>query len=208
MRHGQTLSNIQKIYQGQGDSPLSKNGTAQAKLAAKFLKNVNLDAIYCSDLKRSEATAKIIAKYHPKTPILKLRTLRERYYGDWEGLTFEAIAEKYKKLYATWEKNPIKASIPHAEKLKDLQDRVVKTVKKLVKKHKSGTILIVGHGGVNRALLFHYLGMPLNNFWKIKQDNCCINIILTDGEKSKVTLLNSVCFLKEPNLKNGDDALS
>ncbi len=204
MRHGETEANIAQIYQGQGNSSLSNNGKNQASAAANFLKNMKIDAIYCSDLTRSLDTAKAVAKHHKKLEPISLKALRERHYGCWEGLRFDEIEKKHGRLYKKWHKAPNKAVIPGAETLKELQKRAVGAVKGLMKKHRGQTVLIVGHGGINRTILFHFLGLDLNNFWKIKQDNCCINIIEPGSKGHKVTLLNSSCFLGELRLKKKD----
>jgi len=40
-----------------------------------------------------------------------------------------------------------------------------------------GNIVIVAHGGVNRVILCHLLGIPLENIFRIEQDYGCLNII-------------------------------
>ena len=106
----------------------------------------------------------------------------------------------YPKLYEKWLVEPDRIIIPGAETLMQLQKRAIKTLKSIIKKNK--TVLIVGHGGINRTILFHYMGIDLNHFWKIKQDNCCINIIEFKGPDMtpRVALLNSTCFLGEKRL--------
>ncbi len=207
LRHGETLSNIKMIYQGQGNSALSPCGKNQAKLVSDFLKKTEIDFVYSSDLTRSYVTASIIGKPHRLKPT-KVRALRERYYGKWEGMRFDAIQKKYKDLYATWEINPGTAVIPGAEKLEELQDRGIKAIEKIVKRHKGKTILIVGHGGINRAILFKYLNLELNNFWRVKQDNCCLNVIKFSYPYPRVALMNSTFFLGEKRLFSGNSVLA
>ncbi len=199
LRHGETLANIAQIYQGQGDSELSPAGINQAESVAKFLSSTKIDCFFCSDLKRSLHTAQIISKAHSKKPAA-LQELRERYFGKWEGLSFNQINAEYSKLYKQWMKDPAKAIIPGAETLVALQKRAIRKIKQIIKKDK--TILIVGHGGINRAILFYYLGLDLNCFWKIKQDNCCINMIEFKGKemKARICVLNSTCFMGEKRL--------
>jgi probable phosphoglycerate mutase len=195
LRHGETLANIELIYQGQGDSPLSELGVAESELLAKALENEKFAGIYSSTLARSSETANIIAKQSDLN-IVKIPELAERYYGVFEGLTFESIKEKYPDIYQLWLTNPDKAIIKDAETLEELQRRGVKAVSNILKKHKGETICIVGHGAINRTILFHYMNLGLDNFWRIKQDNCCINIIEFD-KHPMVTLLNSTYFLGE-----------
>lgn len=203
MRHGETLSNIKQLYQGQGDGELSPLGIKQAKASSKYLKGLDIEAIYSSDLQRAQKTAEEIAKPH-KLGVEALRDLRERYYGDWEGLKFSTLAAKYKILYKKWLIDPDKALIPRAEKLRDMQKRGVKTIEMIAQRHRGKTVLIVGHGGINRAILFHYLGLDLNNFWKIRQSNCCINIIEFRKPYPKLVLMNASMHLEGIDLLKVD----
>lgn len=199
LRHGETQANIEQRYQGQGDTDLSELGIEEAALLAKALRKEKFAAIYSSTLKRSYRTASAIAKPH-KLDVIKVPGLMERYYGEWENMNFEDIRNKYGRTYDSWLINPGKTKIPKAEKLEDLQKRGVPEIEKLVKRHKGETICVVGHGGINRTILFHYMNMDLNNFWKIKQDNCCVNIIEIDRVPS-ITLLNSTWFLGEKRIR-------
>jgi len=198
LRHGETLANINLIYQGQGDSPLSELGIDEAKLLAKALKTEQFTGLYSSNLTRSYETARIVSE-HQKTEAVIIPELIERNYGIFEGLSFHEIKEKYPDLYLTWLKHPDKALIERAETLEDLQARGVAAVSKLIAKHEGQTFCIVGHGGINRGILFNYMNLGLDNFWRIRQDNCCINIIEFNRHPI-VTLLNSTYFLGEKKI--------
>ncbi len=201
MRHGETVSNVLQIYQGQGNGILSEKGIGQAKAASAHLKGVRIDAVYCSDLVRAKNTAEIVARPH-KLKVRTVRQLRERFYGSWEGLKFDEIKDKWPALYKKWLVQPNKAKIPGAETLKELQTRGVKALESIIRKNKGRTVLVVGHGGLNRGIIFHYLGLDLNSFWRIKQDNCCMNIIDHRPPAPRVVLINSTCFLGENRLKD------
>ncbi|MFH2034057.1 MAG: histidine phosphatase family protein [Candidatus Margulisiibacteriota bacterium] len=199
IRHGETLSNIELIYQGQtGDSDLSELGVKEGQELARGLKNQKFDAIYSSTLKRSIRTAGFIADGHG-LQVAQVPELKERYYGVFEGLRFEVIKQKYPELYETWLTHPDKAIIPKAETLEQLQKRGVEAVEKLLAKHTGGNICVVGHGAINRTILFHYMNLTLDNFWRIKQDNCCVNLIEIDKHPI-VILLNSTWFLGEKRI--------
>lgn len=199
LRHGETTANIEQRYQGQGDTDLSELGIQEAGLLSKALSKERFSAVYSSTLIRSIRTAEMIAKPH-HLDVIKLPEMKERFYGEWENMTFEDIKKKYGKIYDRWLLDPGKTIIPKAEKLEDLQKRGVTAIEGLLSKHKGGTICVVGHGGMNRTILFHYMNIDLNNFWKIKQDNCCVNIIEFDRMPS-ITLLNSTWFLGEKRVK-------
>jgi broad specificity phosphatase PhoE len=198
LRHGETQANISMIYQGQGDSPLSELGLEESKQLSQALKGEKFAAVYSSNLNRSYETARIIAENH-KLEVVKIPELAERYYGVFEGLTFSAIKQKYPELYSTWLMHPDKARIEKAETIEELQERGVSAIQKLIAKHLGQTICVVGHGGINRCILFHYMNLGLDNFWRIRQDNCCINIIEFDRHPM-VALLNSTWFLGEKRI--------
>ena len=196
MRHGETVSNINLIYQGKGDSPLTELGREEAGQLGAALANEKFAAIYSSGLTRSLETARIIGEKCKISAITKVPDLNERDYGIFEGLGFEEIRRQYSELYELWITHPYKASIPEAETLDKFQARCVLAIQKIVASHPGQNICVVGHGGTNRCILFHYMNLALENFWRIKQDNCCINTIEFDRHP-KVTLLNSTWFLGE-----------
>jgi broad specificity phosphatase PhoE len=195
LRHGETQSNLNLIYQGQGDSPLTELGILEAQQLSEALRGEKLAGIYSSTLSRSFETARIVAEKH-KLEVVKIPELIERFYGVFEGLTFEEVKKKYPKDYKEWLTHPYRAQIPKSEPLDDLQKRGVAAIERILAAHQHQTVCVVGHGAVNRAILFHYMNLALDNFWRVKQDNCCVNIIEFDLHPM-VTLLNSTWFLGE-----------
>jgi broad specificity phosphatase PhoE len=84
IRHGETKYNTVHRIQGQLDIPLNSTGLAQAELMAEKLKDVKIDKIYCSPLRRTKQTATIINKYHNLDIIYDDR-LKEFYAGKRQG---------------------------------------------------------------------------------------------------------------------------
>lgn len=201
LRHGETLANLEQRYQGQGQSDLSSQGIEEAKLLAEFLSKEKFAAFYSSTLTRSYRTASIIAARH-NLEVTQVKDLMERDYGVWENMKFDEIRKKFGAVYERWLMAPAKTRIAKAETLEALQKRGVKAIDKIIRKNKGKTVCVVGHGGLNRTVLFHYMNVDLNNFWRIKQDNCCVNII-EFSHIPMVTLLNSTAFLGEKRIKPG-----
>jgi broad specificity phosphatase PhoE len=201
LRHGETCANIEQRYQGKTQSELSELGISEAKELSKFLSKERFSAVYSSTLTRSFHTARIIAAAH-ELEVIQVKDLIERDYGVWENMTFDEIRKKYPSMYSRWLSDPGKTKITKAESLDALQKRGVAAIDKIVKSNLNKTVCVVGHGGMNRAILFHYMNIGLNNFWRIKQDNCCVNIIEFD-KIPMITLLNSTAFLGEKRIKPG-----
>jgi broad specificity phosphatase PhoE len=84
MRHGQTDFNKENKWMGLLDIPLNENGISQALSSINYIKSLNIDIIYCSELKRAIQTSKIIAN-ELNLPILIDRRLNERSLGSLEG---------------------------------------------------------------------------------------------------------------------------
>ena len=94
VRHGQSEANLAEIFAGHTDIPLTDLGKRQAENTAQFLKDYPIDVIYSSDLLRAMQTAEPTARMHGME-ILPDERLREIYAGEWEGVTFAALMEKY-----------------------------------------------------------------------------------------------------------------
>lgn len=146
-RHGETEENLAGIFQGQLHGTLSQKGKDQAKKLALRLKNEKIDIIYSSDLRRSIHTAKAIGYFHPDTPLEFTPELRERHAGEFQGK---------KKSDFGWD--PKRSRITHletkeGETLNQLHGRAQNFLEKILKKHPQDAVLVVGHGGLNKALI-------------------------------------------------------
>ena len=84
-RHGETVENKEGILQGWLPGKLTEEGIKQSKLAAQRLKDVKIDIIYTSDLKRCVDTANEIKKFHKNSKFIKEKALRERNLGIFTG---------------------------------------------------------------------------------------------------------------------------
>ena len=85
--------NGSKMCLGITDIPLGQQGIEQAKSMAAALPPVT--AVYSSPLRRAIQTAQAIG-----LPVQILSGLREIYAGDWDGMTFAEIRQRYPELYA------------------------------------------------------------------------------------------------------------
>ena len=144
VRHGETDWNLQRRVQGHSDTPLNDNGRAQALALADTLDDVELDAVYASDLARAFETARIVAERRG-LPVTSVPGLRERNFGTWEGLTDTEIFERYPAA-----KN---GSWGDAETQDEMRERVLAALHEIAAVHPGGRVLVVTHGGPVRRLL-------------------------------------------------------
>lgn len=178
IRHGQTQDGEVRRYIGHSDVPLSREGIEQMERISRYIvqKGSKLAAVYCSDLCRAIRSAEIIAEPHSINPIIS-PFLRERNFGIWEGLSFAEIEEKYPKEFEAWAGNPLKFSPMGGESTLKVRERVIEALEEIIGNYKDEHIAIVAHGGVNRVILCHVMGIPLENIFRIEQDCSALNII-------------------------------
>ncbi|MCB8817281.1 alpha-ribazole phosphatase [Desulfosporosinus shakirovi] len=190
VRHGDIGLEKEKRYIGQSDLPLSTLGREQAVLLKKIFSRVPIDNIYCSDLLRAQQTAEIIASVHPIIPTT-CAELRELHMGDWEGKSFAEIKARYPEEFKERGEDIVNYSLPNGESFADCHKRVIPAFERLTQSNER-TILIVGHAGVNRVILCHILGMPLNKVFRLEQNYGCVNLITKEGLKNRLSCLNLI----------------
>ncbi len=196
VRHGETEWNKSLRYQGYQDIPLSEEGRIQAQRTASRLSAEKLDAAYASDLSRAMETAKIISARHG-LEVNPVPELKETNFGRWEGLTYPEINEQFPEVLKLWRTNPRDTKIPGGESLSEVADRCWAGLDKIIKQNPNQNVLLVAHGGIIRIIVAIILGMDLNDYWKIKQDNGSLNIIeFYKRSRAILCLLNDINHIK------------
>lgn len=134
VRHGQSEANAENIFSGQQDPDLTKLGVQEAEETAQLLANVNFQAIFSSDLKRAEQTAKIIAEKTGNIKVSFHEELKEVYGGKLEG---SERGNRHSLLVEVLENNI-------GETAEEMINRA-KRAWEIINKDSSEAILIVGH---------------------------------------------------------------
>jgi broad specificity phosphatase PhoE len=190
-RHGQSLSNAVRRFQGTQDVPLSELGARQAEALGQALRSRRISAVYTSPLERARRTAEIAAA-GLGLPLTAVHDLRELSLGDWEGLTVEEVSAQPGDPYARWVRDPVACLPPGAEPLSEVQVRVVRAMADIADAHANGQdVLVVCHGGVISAYLAHCLGLPLSSIWRLTLSNGSI----TEVAPPRVRMVNSTRHL-------------
>ncbi|TYO97840.1 alpha-ribazole phosphatase [Desulfallas thermosapovorans] len=195
VRHGETVWNKETRLQGRADIALSDKGIKQAEALSKRLAGHNFAAFYSSNLSRARETAAIIARPHRK-PVQEIPDLQELNFGHWEGLTIEEIRRKYRRESEAWWSNPLETRIPGGETLAEMTERSVRAVKNIVEQYPDEQVLVVVHGGVIRSIVATVLGIDLNQYWRLRQDNASLTIIdFYQWDKAILMLYNDCSHL-------------
>jgi len=191
-RHGQSVSNAIRRFQGSQDVELSDLGARQAEALGRVVRSRPVAAIYTSPLARARRTAEIAAA-GTNVSVTSVEDLRELCLGEWEGRTVEEIRSLPDDPYARWVRDPVSCLPPGGEPLPDVQNRVVRAMGEIARAHSNGQqVLVVCHGGVISAYLAHCLGLPLSSIWRLTVSNGS----LTEVRPPRVHSVNSTRHLK------------
>jgi alpha-ribazole phosphatase len=176
VRHGSVVGAETRRFIGHLDVPLSPLGIAQIDALSCRLRGVTFDGIYCSDLERTRHSAEILAAPHHLTPI-RDPALREFAMGEWDGLTAEQIRARDARAFEAWMADVGRFQFPGGESLPDLIARAIPAFDALVTRHAGRTVAVVAHGGSNRAILCHALGLGPERLLALGQDYAALSVL-------------------------------
>jgi len=193
VRHGEIETDGEKRYIGWLDLPLSDAGRRQAVRLRNLLAELKLESVYCSDLIRAHATALIICENKGIEPVPR-RDLREINLGEWEGKTFTEIRTDFPAAFNKRGADITHFQLPGGESFAQCSARAVSALQNILR-NSTGNILIAGHAGINRAIICHALGIPLENLFRIRQDYGCLNELTVSDTGIYIKTLNYLGFL-------------
>ncbi len=176
-RHGQSVWNEVRRFQGATDVPLSALGRTQAAALGRALRGYRIAAAYVSPMTRARETAEI-ALSGAGVPLVPLEELRELSLGAWEGFTVDEIRHTENDPYAAWLRAPLDCPPPGGEPLPDVCARVLRAVDRIAAAHPNGDdVLVVAHGGVISVYACHLLACSFNQLWRLRVDNASLTIV-------------------------------
>lgn len=193
IRHGETLYSKQDYFSGISDLPLIPEGIEQAKLLSqRFLTTgVKFDLIVTSPLQRCQQSASILSL--GSIPQVISHPLRELNYGAWEGKQRNEILLEYPDEYKKWNHDPYTIATPDGESGKQLVERVIPELTRIVNENPSKNIAVVAHKTVNRIILCWVLGIPYKHYRrKIVQYPACVNVINFTDNHALLVRMNDI----------------
>lgn len=199
IRHGSTAPNECKPFVLQGceiNGPLTELGRRQSKAVGRFLSRFKIDAVYASSLLRAQETAAAIAGPH-NLPVQTRHELRECSVGRWEGMSWDAIQAEDPDGHRHFFSDPANHPHPGGESYTDLLNRVRPTINELLQQHLGQNIVVVAHNLANRVYLAELVGIDLKHARKLRQLNCCINLLQFTAGQTELVTLNSAWHLDD-----------
>lgn len=191
-RHGETEWNREGRAQGRTDIPLNENGLEQARRLARRLKDEQIDVIYSSPLSRAIETARAVKEFHPEALIVEDEDLVEISMGMSEGTRLDG-EWKEELLFDA----PVR---PEGESPKQVMERSVRAIDRIVLENPGKSVLIVCHAGVKRMLAMHLRDHTWDEIKDVRFGNTSVSIFsLIDGGKTE-ELFNCTDHLNDDGL--------
>lgn len=190
VRHGESVTNVEKITAGITDAKLSPHGMIQAqKVGQRFKYITDFDVIYTSDLQRAHNTAKAIHEFHKDKPCIVDERIREKHFGIFEGKSFDYSKEQNIGRPLHW--NP-----QGGESFEDLVHRVRGFMIEILEKKED--CVIVSHGLTIKAILYILRAMEdEEEIFKLVSKNTAVYKVKVHPNKTELLLLNCIQHLEE-----------
>lgn len=207
IRHGATAWNAAGRWAGRAEMPMSDLGRAQIdRLATRLALEGRFARISTSPLGRARASAAILdAALHAGVEVDA--RLLELSYGTWEGQTPEQVraTPEGAAWYARWVENPARVRPPGGEAAAEALARGLACLRDLAARHPGERIVACGHRSLNRIVLAHALGLPLDEYRRaVRQDNGALNVLVVEGDGTlRALVVNDTTHLA--GLPRGED---
>lgn len=163
LRHGETIYSQTGDYCGELDPDLTPEGHHMAQAFASAYSNQKWEAVYCSPMKRTIATAKPLCD----AICLEMQqrdSLKEIRYGEWEGKNSDWVKQNYHEDYLHWLAEPAWNPPTGGETALEIASRASLVVAEIQAQYRTGNVLIVSHKATLRIILCNLLGIDLGRY--------------------------------------------
>ena len=185
-RHGRTSWNLEQRFQGQTDIPLDDVGISQAKNAASLLQHLKPSYIVSSDLSRANQTGSMLAELL-NLQITKDKRFRETAHGEWEGLTYPELKNKFAEQYQNWSNGEEIRPGTTGETRSEVAQRMVEGIYDHMKLVPDGNVFVVAtHGGAARVAAGKLMGLPPKTWISLGIISNCSWIVLDEPLKPEL----------------------
>jgi broad specificity phosphatase PhoE len=182
VRHGETPANIEKVWHGHTDTPLTELGQQQRARLGDYFHNYlpDVHAVYSSPLQRARLTAESIAERGGHQVNTDPR-LMEFGAGEYEGKAFEELRDKLGFMQGVLDDEHHRA--PGGETRYEVTHRFVTAVEELRGNHPGENIVVVAHGLAIAFALSHWIDRNPSKWVDYMMNNTSVTEICpVDGE--------------------------
>lgn len=196
VRHCEALGNQARVFQGISDCDITELGARQLACVSERFRDVHLDAIYSSPLKRAYKTAEAVGKHHG-LPITVMDKLIEINGGEIEGVCWVDFPVTRPDLEYHWSVEPHKFHPKDGEPMTSVYQRSWEAIQEIVAENDGKTVALASHGCTIRNILCHAQGKPIEELRTVDwADNTGVFLLRFDGGAlPEILLFNDVSHL-------------
>lgn len=190
IRHGLTAQTGRILYGRTPGISLDERGRAQAADLLTRFAGVRLTAVYSSPLDRCVETVAPLAAAN-RLPVRTSEAIIEMDAGSWTGKPLSRLRRT--KGWEVVQAQPSAFRFPGGgEGFAEARERAVAEVERIARRHRRGRVAIGTHGDIARLVLAHYSGIPLDGFQRVIVDTASVSVLMLDGSRPHVLLMNDV----------------
>ena len=179
IRHAEAEGNLYRRVHGQFDANITMLGRRQVAALAERFRYTPIDALWSSDLTRTQSTASAVLKYHPCLTVHTTAALREVDVGLWEDTPWGEIARAYPEQYHNFNRDPERWSVPGGERFDAPVERMRRALLDLAAAYPGKTVAAVSHAYAIRALASRLMG---KDFAQLPfGDNTAVTTVLAEN---------------------------
>jgi probable phosphoglycerate mutase len=192
LRHAQAENNAKRILAGRTEGVhLTKTGIEQAELIAKYLKPLDISAIYSSPIERASHTAEIVAKNNSLDHNLDDR-LTEIEMGKFTRMNYDDMFAKYGNIFLKFYENDPVIAEHEVETFPQVQSRILDMVNHMVEKHKNENVILVTHMDPIKSMLSTVMGLKPKTLFELIIANASLTIIKEQDKKFSLSAINAM----------------
>jgi len=192
LRHAQAENNAKRILAGRTEGVhLTKTGIEQAELIAKYLKPLDISAIYSSPIERASHTAEIVAKNNSLDHNLDDR-LTEIEMGKFTRMNYDDMFAKYGNIFLKFYQNDPVIAEHEVETFPQVQSRILDMVNHIVEKHKNENVILVTHMDPIKSMLSTVMDLKPKALFELIIANASLTIVKEQDKKFSLSAINAM----------------
>jgi len=191
LRHAQAENNAKRILAGRTEGVhLTKTGIEQAEQIAKYLKPLDISAIYSSPIERASHTAEIVANNSLDYNLDD--RLTEIDMGKFTRMKYDDMFAKYGNIFLKFYENDPVIAEHEVETFPDVQKRVLDMVDHVLKKHKNENVILVTHMDPIKSMLAKVMNLLPETLFELIIANASFTIIKEQDKKFSLSAINAM----------------
>ena len=178
IRHAEAEGNLYRMAHGHYNGMITNyRGYQQIDALRQRFQDVDIDAVYASDLYRTQITSRAI--WLPKALPLHLEpAFREIHMGVWENHTWHELNKAYPQEMYHFNRRVDLWHVEDGETAQDVLDRYLPALHRVGAAHDGGTVAVFSHGAALRIVLGTLQGVPLPGIGETPHyDNTAVSLL-------------------------------